>query len=83
MSLFACNYFVDEDQARTRIVELEAVNSHLSLEVASRRNNELVQQEMLKELASRNATLEHFRSGELFFDRYGHWQRAWCLAWIA
>lgn len=83
LSLFACNYFADEDLARTRIEELEAVNSHLSLEVASRRNNELVQQEMLKELASRNATLEHFRSGELFFDRYSHWQRAWGLAWIA
>ncbi len=42
------------------VLPLEAVNAQLSLEIASRRNNELVQQEMLKELASRNATLEHF-----------------------
>ena len=45
---------------RARTEELETVNSQLSLEIASRRNNELMQQEMLKELASRNATLEHF-----------------------
>ncbi len=49
-----------EGQVLARTAELEAVNAQLSLEIASRRNNELVQQEMLKELASRNATLEHF-----------------------
>lgn len=42
------------------VLPFEAVNAQLSLKIASRRNNELVQQEMLKELASRNATLEHF-----------------------
>jgi hypothetical protein len=55
-----------------RAAELETVNSHLSLEIAPRRNTELVQQETLKELASRNATLEHARSGELFRWR-SHW----------
>jgi hypothetical protein len=49
-----------EEQVLARTEELEVVNAQLSLEIASRRNNELVQQEMLKELASRNATLEHF-----------------------
>jgi len=49
-----------EGQVRARTAELEYVNTQLGLEIATRRLNEQVQQEMLKELASRNATLEHF-----------------------
>ena len=49
-----------EDQVQARTQELETVNSQLSLEIAARRHNECVQAEMLNELASRNATLEHF-----------------------
>ncbi|CAN5263495.1 hypothetical protein BH11CYA1_BH11CYA1_02230 [soil metagenome] len=49
-----------EDQVRRRTQELETANLQLGLEIAARRHNERVQAEMLNELASRNATLEHF-----------------------